>query len=983
MIINKQLRKSISCVFSLLLAFVMIACLFPNSVLAQGGTADSPAETSDVQIEKTSGAINYYEWSGEEGAFKTTPTQDFVTTNKSGAITASKTITGTSTENKFDIELKVTTTQPVISSSASPDSAVVLVIDVSSSMYRCSTCGKYASASNGNENCTCGGTFVSRLDATKIAAEKFITGFANTDNATGAKRYMSLVTFNGTATQVQGWIDVAEGENAKSLTDIIKVLTASNSTNVAGGLASADQFLSQLSGATANDHTALTREQAFVLLLGDGEPLSVTGVEPPDGYPAAEGDENYTYAEAWSKKIRDEGTQILAAYAGTNENDKGYKWFSKISDKLALCSNVADLERTFNEYLIWIRLANKAWVVNDPMGDNITYALEEGHDYKLSFDGTNGFKWHLNAQIPSYFNVIAADGSVISENIAYEKIEDPTYEDEEIRLTFIMKYSIYLDPVGANAASYGLTNDHTTLTYYLINDENQPVPVNEAGDPIHDGEDIIIENDVTYYPMPQISFNVPKVKALAANLTFKKIDDAGKPLAGAEFTITSTLAQGISAFTKTETSGDGGLVTFSSLPSGVSYTLTETKAPANYVATSLTPGVNVAWGKVSVSGVDEANKLTPSKEGDPLFTVVNVADPETEKITISGKKTWVNADAPEDVTLTIQLYADGVAVGGATATACVDTKWKFEFTGLSAYKQGETAGGYKEIVYSVREMNSTTPVEPGNRLTLNGVQYTVAYDGNAKDGFAISNTLYTAPVYLYELETIYTTTDSSGIGTSEEVSRGKRSEAAAYTVTINPAEYKSYDGDDYDYVATGSHLSIGDAQDQSTAFTDNASTTVDVNQSDTLYKVVLNYHRTLDTPADIKVTVNYYESGTNRVLRTAYVKSIENGTYDVSAQKLASLQYNGSTYNFSSQSGDLLKAEGVATDQVINLYYTKASNPVYPDWDSEPTPTPTPTQPEWITSPQTGESAQNWSFIASLLALGAVAVLTVKRKTQD
>lgn len=56
MAINKHLRKSVSCVFSLLLAFVMIACLFPSSALAEATTPDPPAKTntntSGMQIEK-------------------------------------------------------------------------------------------------------------------------------------------------------------------------------------------------------------------------------------------------------------------------------------------------------------------------------------------------------------------------------------------------------------------------------------------------------------------------------------------------------------------------------------------------------------------------------------------------------------------------------------------------------------------------------------------------------------------------------------------------------------------------------------------------------------------------------------------------------------------------------------------------------------------------------------------------------------------
>lgn len=1202
-------------------------------------------------------AINYYPWTWLEADKKftpnPTPTTDFVTKNKSDeekfneAVTASKTITGTETENKFNIKLEVTTTQPVIESSASPDSAVVLVIDISGSMNYCSECGftdtmsftfhcldgktEYQKKGSGNDckhcgksknehnrvtqnkectsdNCT---STITRLDAAKVAAKTFINGFADVKEATDAKRYVSLVTFDGSAHSDNTWVDVTNVSNKNTLIASIEALNAASSTNVAGGLQSADGLLKQLVGTEdATDHTALTRKQAFVLLLGDGEPTKSDDAEPPAEYLPEGKNTNKTYAEGWSKKIRAGGTQILAAYAGTSKTADGYTWFKTISDKLALCGSITDLQKTFNDYLIWIRLANKAWVVDDPMGENISYTLKEGHNYKLTIDkATNSFKWHLNEQQPTAVHWMS-NGSATEIN--YEDIDKEEYKGKTIRLTYIMEYSIYLDPVGANAATeeYGLTNGLTTLTYYLTNKDEQPV--DNQNRPIHEGEGIINGIDGTLrYPMPKIAFNVPKVKALAApafNITKTDADNA--PLAGAVFTIDNkkdSEETKHSEFEKTATSAtETGLVVIPALPSGVSYTLDETTVPTGYVENPLLPyTVNVAWGVITDITDIKGDPVTP-QNGESLFSISNPTDKSTEKVTISGEKiwagdtetdrpesiyvglfqdgvflksaevkadstdvnkwkysfevpakhknddeliipyvytvrellsaddktgiapdgtitlsnteytvtyngynitntkasaktasfkitktwvdlmpldgtelkvgvynesgtlvdtvtmeptadgsatwegttkelpllgdgnkymikevgedndfatfngvkyaveysqdgyaitntpirhtsfngvkTWSGTDAPADVELTIQLYADGVAVQDdkAKVSTSADDNWEFKFTGLSlpVYKLDETTKKYKEIDYSVRELTADetpTAVKPGGIITLGEKQYTVTYGRNATDGFTVSNSLYTTPVYRYELELVYTTIDSNDniVGGPITVIKVTDSRAETYNVTVNPNEYKVYANDNYTYDYDTSYLLIDNVKESLRFPDDDTFTTVNVDKENVLHKVVLNYSRTLEAPTYPTVTVNYYESGTTRVLRAAYVENITDGAYDVSAQKFASLQYNGSTYNFSSQSGAPLKGESIETDQVINLYYTKANKPVYPDWDPEPTPTPTPTEPEWITSPQTGESAQNWSLIAFFIALAAVAVLTVKRKAQD
>ena len=93
-----------------------------------------------------------------------------------------KTISPTETENVFDITLEVTTSEELQNISASPDAAVVLVIDTSGSMQG------------------------QKIQNAKEAAKDFVKSFANV--TAGTKRYVSVVQFASDATRVAGWTDI-------------------------------------------------------------------------------------------------------------------------------------------------------------------------------------------------------------------------------------------------------------------------------------------------------------------------------------------------------------------------------------------------------------------------------------------------------------------------------------------------------------------------------------------------------------------------------------------------------------------------------------------------------------------------------------------------------------------------------------------------------------------------------------------------------
>ncbi|MCY7077257.1 Cna B-type domain-containing protein, partial [Streptococcus oralis] len=92
--------------------------------------------------------------------------------------------------------------------------------------------------------------------------------------------------------------------------------------------------------------------------------------------------------------------------------------------------------------------------------------------------------------------------------------------------------------------------------------------------------------------------------------------------------------------------------------------------------------------------------ITTEKEGK--YTITNEYTPE--KIVVSGQKIWIDnndQDRIRPASITVALLADGKETG-KTATATVETGWKYEFTELDRYQNG------KPIEYTVKEVGVPT-----------------------------------------------------------------------------------------------------------------------------------------------------------------------------------------------------------------------------------------------------------------------------------
>lgn len=147
----------------------------------------------------------------------------------------------------------------------------------------------------------------------------------------------------------------------------------------------------------------------------------------------------------------------------------------------------------------------------------------------------------------------------------------------------------------------------------------------------------------------------------------------------------------------------------------------ERRLDANFLDTVGGFGLNNPKG-VNALNIDQLDDMT----GAPRL----ICSPA---VNIRGRKQWVGDSASDRPTsITVQLYADGVAQTGKTQTLTADNNWSYEFTGLQKYRTGSTTA---RIVYTVRE----TGVPSG---------YLVSYDQSATNSNAgqansydITNTL--------------------------------------------------------------------------------------------------------------------------------------------------------------------------------------------------------------------------------------------------
>jgi hypothetical protein len=307
----------------------------------------------------------------------------------------------------------------------------------------------------------------------------------------------------------------------------------------------------------------------------------------------------------------------------TSVND----WLQALSDDILEADSSSTLANAFKELEKRILLRTEVWKVTDPMGEYIEF-LGSKNDDPVSNSDENNVLYFNNDNKTLYWDLSQIDSG--------KEADTPT------KRTYSYTYKVRLLTLkdGFEAGTGYLTNGPTTLTYAFPYKEESGKIIGFADE----NGNRIDENNARQ----TINFYVPKVRGRVGGFDFTKIQEGktGNPLSGATFSLVSseTDADGKPYYKDVKISssvaGEVGKVEFSGIPSGHSYTLTETKPPTGYAAGSNVYGFKVAYGEIipDASVADGAKKL-----------------PDVDNI--NSKRYIENTPLPPEVELTKEVYS--------------------------------------------------------------------------------------------------------------------------------------------------------------------------------------------------------------------------------------------------------------------------------------------------------------------------------------
>lgn len=617
-----------------------------------------------------------------------------------GFVAVTKTAAGTNTENVFDITLQVAAKQASEVTEVKHDAAVVLVVDLSNTMFGCCM-EHYHQCITDKNNAHYGRYDLSRVIAANKAAASFVEEYRK--NANGKMREIAIVGFATNGEVFQTWADVAttEGYNAvmsqlaswdsgiegKNL--FTKSYGHGGATNVEAGLLLASELLA-----------SKTNSSNYCILLSDGSP---------------------TCHINWNNSDKAALSHYTGCYSGNKCSCTGSNSTVDSSDYTAAENRAANVKNTNSTKLYSIAVAGSAWLDSNKETINGKTArawLTSISDMMSTADNTDDLKSKFteisNAveqhTIKSYAKVTTVTDKIPSnieflDNLSTDKGSASISGDEitwtlnnTAKGTFTLSYRVRLktEASGFGAGTDYPTNGTTRVNYKIV--EN-----GTAGDET------------------SVDAEVPQVEGRAGTLTFKKISTHNnKELEGCTFTLThnSNCACGSkTAITKTGTSLADGSVNISSIPSGHTYTLKETAVPSDYTCRSDSSTVTVSYGNVSVSGA-----LLSAAGG----TVTNTPAPKPATFTIT--KAWVGNVIPDGVdSVTVDIYrtdtnakvVDGLTISKANgwkATVQLDTVNTSNKQDIS-YKVVERSGNYKVITGEATMNASNKSAELKNVIT--------------------------------------------------------------------------------------------------------------------------------------------------------------------------------------------------------------------------------------------------------------------------
>ena len=432
-------------IFALIMAMCLALSLLPASVFAENESG------SDV-VYGTYGTGKT--WTQDK---KGTGTIEYKT-GDGNTITLSKKATPLG-NNTYRIDLEVKTTQTTTTTPPGA-AATVLVLDTSGSMDYCSDCGQKNSHADGCkyynrnwwDNSIKNGQ--TRLAAAKEAAISFLDAYKG--DAASVGRYVSLVSFAGSASVKCDWQDVSTTAGYNAVVQAIRNLSANGGTNLDAGLKNAaNQF-------TKSAVSGISKDSKNVIALTDGIPTYYGANTSQHGSYGCPDTNKATAASAAA--LKKSASLYTVCFGAANDRcwtagSAHDRWVEHdtdgplvgafLRDSIATsatadttyaynAANSAELNAAFKAITTSITTGISSGTVTDPMGPNISVTTKP--DNFVSADGKT-YTWELANGVKS------TDGS------------KTTY-------TYQLSYKVKLDTSGENfkEGEYYPTNAQTTFT---------------------------------------------------------------------------------------------------------------------------------------------------------------------------------------------------------------------------------------------------------------------------------------------------------------------------------------------------------------------------------------------------------------------------------------------------------------------------------------------------------------------------------------
>ncbi len=748
---------------ALLMCICMIFTLLPFSAFADG--------TSEPDVVYGTYDENGTTWTQKTGL---TAVGEPYTNSATGAdVTYSKTAVSKGNDT-YDVTLKI---ESKTSSTAPGASAVVLVMDISTSMYFCTECGNQE---NHNEHCSkskgiSGGPFNkhgsevktedTRLYAAKNAAVNFVNSYKG--NIENAGRYIQLVAFDGYAyKKLSDWIDVSVAANSTKAIAAINGLTppeVGNGTNLEQGLSKAKELITSAPDGIAKD-------KKFAVVLTDGEP-NCQGRYSISSFVKSKTD-------AAASSLRSAASVYTVCFGAA---DKKSSYLDNMTVGAYLSGTVAsNPSNAFN--------ANSAAELNKAFED-IFKSIEQGLD--SGFTVTDPMGKYIQLQETSLADCkIASNGTITWTPTA----GDVSEKDGVKTYTYILTYTVKLDTSAKGFVDnkYYATNGVTTLVF------------NDGG------------TDTTCY------FNVPGVKGTAPkyNVTYKfegnypdsvTVPASEQHKAGETVTMPEITAPEGWIFNGWKY--DSNPVTSVEMPAGditIIGTFTEQKA---YTVKYLLKGTDISV-KDAVTGIknvgDSVSAVAPDLAGytfagtdaDKNQTITVVSDASQNVITFYYYKN-VTVTAKNDT----KVYGnDDPAAFAADVTGTRDnetvvyTVARGDGEDVGAYvitPTGDEIQGYYKVEYkngsfeiTVRQViltgESATRTYTGQEIELTGIEQSGLLDGHTFSGVSYSAKGTNASATPYPGE--FSNMDKLVIKDADgnDVTKNYKPEYALGALTINP-----------------------------------------------------------------------------------------------------------------------------------------------------------------------------------------------------